>query len=213
MGEGEVLFEAQSIGYEFFIILGGSVSICINVKGNDHEERLKQLMDSGPAPVRSSETPKRHKSAFEGVPRSPPNVLSRVFKNTEGYHVIHDGVLTKQINTIHAGASFGEVAIMGKDTCTRNATILCVKDCDFIVLDKSNFQRIIGEHKEREVNAKVQLLKKSRVFTFIPDRSLSTLIYFLQPRSFKYREIILRQQEVMKEIIIVRRGQVKAGEV
>lgn len=210
MPEGEVLFEAQSIGYEFFVILRGSVSICIGVKGQDHDERKKQVIDSPKLafPVRKVG---RFKSQFEGVPRSPANPFSTVVRTADGYHVFHGDVLMKQINTLRDGASLGEAAIMGSETCTRNATIFCKTDCCFAVLDKANFQRIIGEHTQRDLTSKVQFLKRSSLFSCLPDRALATLIYFLEPHTFKFRDVLLEQGAQMKKIIIVRSGRVKVG--
>jgi CRP-like cAMP-binding protein len=208
--EGEVLFEAQSIGYEFFVILKGMVSICIGVKGQDHDDRKKQVVDSPKLafPVRKVA---RFKSQFKGVPKSPANPFSTVVRNAEGYHVFHGDVLMKQINTLRDGASLGEAAIMGKDTCTRNATIFCKTDCYYAVLDKTNFQRIIGEHTQRDVTSKVQFLKRSTLFSCLPDRSLATLIYFLEPHTFKFRDVVLEQGEQMNKIIIIKSGRVKVA--
>jgi hypothetical protein len=44
--EGEVLFEFGSIGFEFFIILKGEVSIYITLKGENYEEEKQKMLDS-----------------------------------------------------------------------------------------------------------------------------------------------------------------------
>lgn len=46
MPEGEVLFEFGSIGFEFFIILKGEVSIYITLKGENYEEEKQKMLDS-----------------------------------------------------------------------------------------------------------------------------------------------------------------------
>ncbi len=50
-------------------------------------------------------------------------------------------VLT-EIKVLHAGSSFGELALMEKKP--RAATIRCKEDCVFSVLDKKNFDIILS---------------------------------------------------------------------
>jgi len=206
--EGQVLFEAQTIGYEFFIILKGQVGIGISLKGPDYEEKKKAVLE-GPKMPKLPEKVPRFKSKFDGVPKSPANPSSRVIRTPDGYVVFLGDTMLKDINTLGDGASFGEVAIMGNDVCTRNATIFCKKDCYFAVLDKQNFQRIIGEHTQRDINMKVNFLKSSPVFSCLADKALNTLIYFLTYRRFHYREIILRQGDLLKEVVVIKSGSVK----
>lgn len=205
-----MLFEAQTIGYEFFIILKGQVGIAISLKGPDYEDRKKAILESARLPMGKERMP-RFKSKFEGVPRSPPNPNSSVVRTTEGYTVFLGDTMLKDINTLGDGASFGEVAIMGNDVCTRNATIFCKKDCYFAVLDKQNFQRIIGEHTQRDINMKVNFLKSSPLFACLADKALNTLIYFLEYRRFQFREVVLRQGDLLKEVVIIKSGRVKVG--
>lgn len=208
--EGEVLFEANTIGYEFFIILKGSVGIGIGLKGPDYEEKRRAVLESSRLAKPQSKYP-RFKSKFEGVPRSPVNPLSSVIRTPEGYVVFLGETMLKDINTLNDGASFGEVAIMGNDVCTRNATIFCKKDCYFAVLDKVNFQRIIGEHTQRDINMKVSFLKQSPIFSCLADKDLNTLIYFLVFRRFKHREFLVKQGEPLKEIFVIKTGRVKVN--
>ncbi len=134
-----MLFEFGSIGYEFFIILSGAVSIYITLKGETYEEDKATMLESPDVPFPRKLNGDRWKSKFKGVPKSPANIYSTVLRKATGYQVLHKDFWLKNVNTIPAGASFGEVAIMGKQLCTRNATIFCTKECLFAVLDKDNF--------------------------------------------------------------------------
>ena len=88
-----------------------------------------------------------------------------MYRKETGYHVIHKEIWLKNINAIGEGASFGDVAIMGAQLAPRNATIFCDVDCYFAVLDKKNFQRVIGEHQERETMYKVNFLSNIALFS------------------------------------------------
>ena len=117
--------------------------------------------------------------------------------------------MLKKVNALNTGASFGDVAIMGKQLCTRNATIFCQEHCFFAVLDKDNFQRIIGEHKERETMEKVNFLKGVALFASFSEEELKTMIYFLEVNNFKYRDPILKEGQKIDRIHIVKEGKVK----
>lgn len=146
-----------------------------------------------------------------GVPKSPVNIHSSVYRRETGYHVFHKDFWLKNVNTLKSGTSFGEVAIMGKQLCTRNATIFCGKESFFAVLDKDNFQRIIGEHKERETMEKINFLRKVAIFSSFEEETIKTLIYFLQIKEFKYREDVIKEGEEINQIFIVKSGKIKVG--
>lgn len=203
-----MLFELGSVGYEFFIILKGSVSIQISlgIKGNEENIKNFNLLKDVDFPVK---TKPRSKSQFQGVPKSPPNVHSLVLRKTTGYHVMHRDILMKGVNVLREGFSFGEAAIQGKQHVVRNATILCVQDCYFAVLDKTNFQRIIGEHTERETTAKINFLKRVNVFASFHDHEIKTMIYDLQPRKYMYRDRIFSKGDILKKLYIIKSGTVK----
>lgn len=148
---------------------------------------------------------------FEGVPKSPNNVHSTVLRKPDGYHIMHSGFWFNNVNTIGPGASFGEVAIMGKNMATRNATIFCKSDCVFAVLDKDNFQRIIGEHQKRITHKKMNFLKKVAIFKELLDDELETMIYFLKPQNYAFRDVIFKQGSDIDEVFIIKQGKVKVS--
>ena len=184
--------------------------MCIAVKGPDYEQRVAHFSDLEQLPM-PRRPQARFKSQFDGVPKSPAIVASVVARNVEGYHVFYSDILTKPINSLAEGSSFGEVSLMGKEASLRNATIFCKTDCCFAVLDKNNFQRIIGEHTQRELTYKIGILKQVPIFGALPDRALKTLLYFLVPKKFRYREVVVRQGDVLREILIIKNGQARVG--
>jgi CRP-like cAMP-binding protein len=44
----------------------------------------------------------------------------------------------KEVNILHAGASFGELALIS-DNVQRTATIIAKTDCEFAVIEKENY--------------------------------------------------------------------------
>ena len=205
---GEILFESQSVGQEFFIILRGSVSVWVGSKGEDYDYRLSDLSESNPVSV-IPDSSLRFKSLYEGVPISPQPVLSIVYRNEAGYHVVFKRDLMRKINELSEGSSFGEASLISRDTSLRNATILCETDCCFAVLDKGNYQGIIGEHTQRELNQKLEFLKKVEMFKSFPERIINTMVYFLVEKKYRYRDRIVEQGQIVEKLMILVRGRVK----
>ena len=48
-----------------------------------------------------------------------------------------------EVNTQSSGSSFGELALIHSQT--RKATIKCKENCEFAVLDKENYKKILGK--------------------------------------------------------------------
>lgn len=207
--QGEVLFEVNSIGYEFFIILKGLVGIFINLPNAFSEERRKQILESETITSQPKEMA-RFKSKFKGVPVSPENLNTEVINKVDGgYHLLYKTYLQKDVNTLGQGFSFGEAALISGKSQLRNATIFCKTDCYFAVLDKTNYERIIGEQAEKEINSKVNFLKSVPIFSFFPDLTIRTMIYEISTMNFSYRQDIFEQGQCLDSIYIVKYGKVK----
>jgi CRP-like cAMP-binding protein len=199
----------ESIGYEFFIILKGKVSIMVKIPISEAESS-KVLSESD---IEMKPKPKlRSKSNFEGVPKSPINLHSSILRKDSGYQVLHRSVLLKDIRQLTEGGSFGDAALIKGKSALRNATILCQEDCYFAVLDKENYERIIGEHQQRQINEKLGFLKRSNIFKFMKDQDLGTLIYFFEIRNLPFRSILFKQSEEVEYLYIIKSGSVRVVE-
>ena len=53
--------------------------------------------------------------------------------------------------------SFGELALITSKP--RAATVVCAEDTDLVVLDKHNYERVVGKALRRKVNEKVEILQ------------------------------------------------------
>jgi CRP-like cAMP-binding protein len=204
---GEIVFEVESIGHEFFIILKGQVSILINLP-NPNSDKERERLESMVAIVPSTNV-KRYKSGFKGVAKVPAQVHSKVYHNSEGTFVYFRTNLLKDVNTLGEGTSFGEAALDPSKSPLRNATILAKSDCFFAVLDKNNYERIIGERMQQERNRKQSILKNIPHLSQLPTTTVDTLIYFLEARSYSYRDVILDHKEKVTRMYIVYQGSVR----
>ncbi len=68
------------------------------------------------------------------------------------------------IGELGAGASFGELALLHNDR--RKATIVCNEDCEFLKIDKPDYDDVLKKNHEWEWNARTEYLKNHRLFCF-----------------------------------------------
>lgn len=152
---------------------------------------------------------RRFRSGFKGVAKATSLLHTKVFHNSEGTFVFFKTNLLKDVNTIGEGASFGEAALDPNKSPLRNATILAKTDCFFAVLDKNNYERIIGERMQQERSRKQSILRNIPHLSQLPSTTIDTLIYFLEPKSYSYRDVILEQKEKVTKLYVVYQGSVR----
>ena len=152
---------------------------------------------------------KRFKSTFGGVSRSSPVTNTVVVRKNMDYqyYVLHKGRMLLNVNKLGEGASFGDVALTSNKP--RNATIVAGKDCYFGILDKATFDRTIGEHKNRESEAKLQILKNLPIFCTFTDKEINTIIPEINSVKFRYRDTIIKAGKAQSSLYIVRSGKVR----
>lgn len=212
--EGEVLFEVDSPGFEFFFIIKGQVGIGIRMKDDAQSEALKEQIlaeEDLPIPIKKTN---RYKSSFPGVQKSPTVQHSQVFrkKNTKwGYHIIHRGRMLLTVNAIGEGASFGDIALTSKENVLRNATIFAMKDCYFGVLDKANFTKLLGEHKARETEMKVKFMMQIPLFSYFSNKEINTIIPEMVVNRYRFRDKIVKSGSLLGTLLVIKSGQVRVG--
>lgn len=206
-----MLFEVSTVGTEFFFILKGKVIIAIDINDAEKQENLKKsIMEKEDSPIPYSSVA-RYKSNFNGVPRSPPVSNSLIIgkKTDYKYYVIHKGRMLLNVNTLPEGASFGDLALTSNKP--RNATIIAGKDCFFGVLDKTNFDKTIGEHTNRESEAKLQILKNLPIFSTFLDKEINTIVPELHLEKYSYRDVIVKAGRILNNLYIIRSGKVRVA--
>ncbi|XP_064401623.1 uncharacterized protein LOC135347525 [Halichondria panicea] len=69
---------------------------------------------------------------------------------------------TMIIGELGAGASFGELALLHNDR--RRATIVCNEDCEFLKIDKPDYDEVLRKNHEWEWNTRTEYLKNHHLF-------------------------------------------------
>ena len=62
-----------------------------------------------------------------------------------------------EVAQLSKGQSFGELALISNKP--RAATVRCLSECHFLVLQKQDYQRVLGRLEEATMNVFVEFLK------------------------------------------------------
>ena len=112
--------------------------------------------------------------------------------------------LLTQVNILSTGASFGELALLSHKP--RAATIICREDCDFAVLEKEDFVKILKYSEEKklleEMNFFASLVMfKGWNFNLVKMLYVNTFI-----KSCYMNEIIYQENDESEEMFVVEYG-------
>ena len=200
------MFEVESIGYEFYIILRGQVSILINIPNAYTEEERKRILNSMDMPV--MKRLERYKSSYAGVVDAQQGTRSTVIQKHMGAYVLYKHALLKEVNRLGEGSSFGEAALTSQNSL-RNATVLALADCYFAILNKNDYERIIGNQLQADNKKKFGIMKENPIFSHLKDHQIHNLIYYIDTVRFRYRDCIVREGGIIEYIYILVEGRVK----
>ena len=88
----------------------------------------------------------------------------------------------KEVAQLGKGKSFGELALITSKP--RAATITCLEDTDLAILDKTNYEKVVGKALKRKVNEKIEFLKQFRILAHIPETQIQRMIYYLHEQKY-----------------------------
>lgn len=91
------------------------------------------------------------------------------------------------------GQAFGELALI-KDQ-PRAATIKCREDCVFIVLNKYNYENIIGDMEERNLIMKANFLESLDLFSKLRRPQIESLTYYFQILNYTQNHVLYQENE------------------
>eukprot|EP00347_Sterkiella_histriomuscorum_P011137 403373617 len=94
----------------------------------------------------------------------------------------------KEVSTLKEGQSFGELALMTSKP--RAATIQCKKETDLAILDKREYQVIVGNAMKRQVNEKVKFFKNFRIFQNLSKNKMQRMLYFFNEKTYLRKQVV-----------------------
>lgn len=106
------------------------------------------------------------------------------------------------------GAAFGELAL--EDTGkTRAASIQCLEDSHFAVIEKSDFKRILFKMIQDKRMELVNFLNSLPMFKSWTKGSLTKLSYFFKEKQFVRNQVVYKEGEPAEEVYVVKEGEFK----
>lgn len=109
-----------------------------------------------------------------------------------------------EINTLTAGKSFGDLALLGSKP--RMASIRCLEDTHFAVLTKHDFNIVLGQIEKKKMNEKIQFLRSLPFFSQLTKTSVSKLTYQFKEVNTIKNQVLYKEGDLADLIYIVKSG-------
>ena len=196
---GENIFEAGSIGDKFYILLKGTVGVCIPlqtkvvVNDPDLEKTFRKLAQRA-HPLTPPET---------AIAALEAQVAAAVEKDPE----IAELEVTSfaHVNELGEGFAFGELALLNNQP--RSATITASSDVTLAVLLKKDYTRLVAAHTEKLLNDKVDFLRKLPIFRNWSKLSISKLSFAFQRQTCQKGQVIYSENDRVDYVYFVKEGE------
>ena len=98
----------------------------------------------------------------------------------------------KNIKTLSRGMCFGELALLNVQR--RAARVNASADCIFGVLDKKEYDRVLGKKMHEEFRMKIEFLKHFRMFKKLTESRLQRVIYCMPIKKAYQRGQVVFQE-------------------
>ncbi|EAR92309.2 cyclic nucleotide-binding domain protein (macronuclear) [Tetrahymena thermophila SB210] len=108
--------------------------------------------------------------------------------------------------TLNQGCTFGELGLL--DGKPRSAFILCAEDCEFGIMEKEDYQLLLGNIHRRELERKFNFLK-DHMLPELTNQALKKIFYNFQKIKVQKNEYIFRQGTLSEGIYLIKKGDVK----
>lgn len=101
--------------------------------------------------------------------------------------------------------SFGELALIRKQP--RSATIKCLENCQFIVLQKADYLQILGKVEEKKLEEIVSFLHSISLFSSWTKKSLEKLSYHFKSKVYHRNQTVYKEGDTPEEFYIIKKGE------
>ena len=107
----------------------------------------------------------------------------------------------KSVTTFSTGKSFGEKALIDKIN-KRSATVRCITDCEFAVMNKTDYRSILANIERKRREKFVEFFKHMPIFKSWTPRELHNVIYKLETQEYIYKQSVFEQNKYDPHIFI-----------
>lgn len=112
-----------------------------------------------------------------------------------------------QVGLMSKGDAFGELALLHNKP--RAATIRCLTDCHFAVLDKNDYVKTLAKVHETKLTQKIDFLLSLPMFKSWTRGSMQKLSYYFKEKAFTRRQVLVKSGDFAGEVLIIREGEVE----
>jgi len=112
-----------------------------------------------------------------------------------------------EVVVFKAGLSFGELALL-KDK-PRAATIKCKEECHFAVMEKTDYQQLIGRIQAKKLDQFIHFLQNRPLFSNWTKTLLSKLTYYFETKKYMRKQVIFRKGDLAHKFYLIKTGEVK----
>lgn len=117
----------------------------------------------------------------------------------------HGRLSYQTVSNYGPGDSFGELALLRHSH--RTAAVRCIEDCQFAVLDREEFDRIVGKLKEAVLGDKVAFLTKFSFFVNWPKGELLRISYYFQEKTYSLKQTVFQAGDPASDLYFIKDGE------
>lgn len=110
-----------------------------------------------------------------------------------------------KVGTIQPGAGFGELALINSKP--RAATVNCVEESEFAVLEKEDYMRILKKFDERKLNSTIDFFKALPLFCQWTRQSVGKLTFYFKVLDFTRNSFVYRENDSPNFVYFVKKGE------
>lgn len=113
----------------------------------------------------------------------------------------------QEVLQLGKGAAFGELAL--EQNKPRAASIYCIQDSHFGVLDKSDYRRILLRHVKESQMESVLFLQSLPMFSNYTRDTIRKLLFFFKERDYHRNQVVYKEGDTSASVFIVKSGEFK----
>ena len=121
----------------------------------------------------------------------------KIFKDTDG--------IIQELCTYTKGERFGERAL--KYGVPRDATVQCITDCEFCVLEKMQFKKIFDSFFDKKFNMLSEMMKTLPIFVGQSNTLIQKLGYLFRPKKYTKGNIVYKEGDSVSDVYFIQSGE------
>ena len=200
---GSIVFQIGSFGSKFYVLLQGKAFVETSPDFSPRQFHLNfeentKLKNSKNNEILSKNAKEKHSNSLKNSKNAEVFFPTEIPLNSE------ENTVKTSHKFLLPGNSFGELALLtGKP---RAATVVCLEACEFAVLDKRFFNKIMNSSQIRELEEKLEFLQKIPFFKPIQQRRLNHLVFYLKKLTFYKGNFLYKEGDLANGFFIVKNG-------